>query len=85
MYMYLSQLHKNFYTVHVVIMTFINFSYMKNFLPLMLMVFPIPRSLGDTHSFTSSSDISNTTEGKLATGERANMILCNYMYMYIVI
>ncbi len=66
----------------------------------MLMVFPIPRSLGDTHSFTSSSDISNTTEGKLATGERANIIQCVgetwfattctvystcTMYMYIVI
>ena len=34
----------------------------------MLMVFPIPKSFGENHSFTSCSDTSITPAGKLAEG-----------------
>lgn len=35
---------------------------------MMLTVFPIVKSFGETHSFTSLSDTSITAEGKLAGG-----------------
>jgi len=35
----------------------------------MLTVFPIVKSFGETHSFTSFSDTSITAEGKLAGGQ----------------
>jgi len=35
---------------------------------MMLTVFPIVKSFGETHSFTSFSDTSITAEGKLAGG-----------------
>ena len=40
---------------------------MKNRLPIMLTVFPIMKSFGENHSFTSFSDTSITQEGKLAS------------------
>ena len=42
-------------------------SYMKSRLPIMLTVFPIMKSFGENHSFTSLSDTSITQEGKLAS------------------
>ena len=36
---------------------------------MMLTVFPIVKSFGETHSFTSFSDTSITAEGKLAGGD----------------
>ena len=41
---------------------------MKNRLPIMLTVFPIIKSFGENHSFTSFFDTSITQEGKLASG-----------------
>ncbi len=49
--------------------------YSRNFLPLILIVFPIPRSFGDNHSLTSSSDISNTDDGKSATNKKINLLI----------
>ena len=40
---------------------------MKSRLPIMLTVFPIMKSFGENHSFTSLSDTSITQEGKLAS------------------
>ena len=45
---------------------------------MMLMVLPIPRSFGDSHSFTSSSDTSITPAGKFAanTTTASALVIC---------
>lgn len=49
---------------------------MKNFLPLILTVLPIPNKDGATQSLISSSDNSKTQEGKFAS-EKGNHHLIN--------
>ena len=43
-------------------------AHIRNLRPMILTVLPSAKSLGDSHSFTSSSDSSMTTVGKLAGG-----------------
>ena len=63
----------------------VRFSHMRNFLPMMVMVLPMPKSFGENHSLTSSSLISSTAEGKLAREERdreRGREQSRYMYVY---
>ena len=58
---------------------------MRHFLPMMLTVLPMPKSFGDSHSFTSSSVYSITQEGKAAGGGGTNTevhVYCTHMHAH---